>query len=124
MNLPISLYVALRYWRAKSADRFGRLVANLASFGIVLGVMALIIVLSVAKAVVHNRLSTEGVFVAGLEKEISFYKTQNAILSEEFLTSSSLTNILAKAEGLGFTNRSQSLLVLKTSRPLAVKQLP
>ena len=47
MNLPISLYVALRYWRAKSADRFGRLVANLASFGIVLGVMALIIVLSV-----------------------------------------------------------------------------
>ena len=47
MNLPISLYIALRYWRAKSADRFGRLVANLASFGIVLGVMALIIVLSV-----------------------------------------------------------------------------
>lgn len=47
MNLPISLYIALRYWRAKSADRFGRLVTSLASFGIVLGVMALIIVLSV-----------------------------------------------------------------------------
>lgn len=47
MNLPISLYIALRYWRAKSADRFGRLVTNLASLGIVLGVMALIIVLSV-----------------------------------------------------------------------------
>ncbi|BFU59757.1 MULTISPECIES: lipoprotein-releasing ABC transporter permease subunit [Rodentibacter] len=47
MNLPISLYIALRYWRAKSADRFGRLVTNLAGFGIVLGVMALIIVLSV-----------------------------------------------------------------------------
>ncbi|WP_133543484.1 lipoprotein-releasing ABC transporter permease subunit [Mesocricetibacter intestinalis] len=47
MNFPISLYIALRYWRAKSADRFGRLVSNLASGGIVLGVMALIIVLSV-----------------------------------------------------------------------------
>lgn len=47
MNFPISLYIALRYWRAKSADRFGRLVTNLASLGIVLGVMALIIVLSV-----------------------------------------------------------------------------
>lgn len=47
MNLPISLYIALRYWRAKSVDRFGRLVTNLASLGIVLGVMALIIVLSV-----------------------------------------------------------------------------
>ncbi|WP_439236575.1 lipoprotein-releasing ABC transporter permease subunit [Lonepinella koalarum] len=47
MNLGISLFIALRYWRAKSADRFGRLVTNLASSGIVLGVMALIIVLSV-----------------------------------------------------------------------------
>lgn len=47
MNLGVSLFIALRYWRAKSADRFGRLVTNLASVGIVLGVMALIIVLSV-----------------------------------------------------------------------------
>lgn len=39
--------IALRYWRAKSGDRFGRLVTNLASVGIVLGVMALVIVLSV-----------------------------------------------------------------------------
>ncbi|MDO4699023.1 MAG: lipoprotein-releasing ABC transporter permease subunit [Pasteurellaceae bacterium] len=39
--------MALRYWRSKSGDRFGRLVANLASVGIVLGVMALVIVLSV-----------------------------------------------------------------------------
>ena len=47
MTLSTPLFIALRYWRAKSADRFGRLVTNLASFGIVLGVMALIIVLSV-----------------------------------------------------------------------------
>lgn len=42
-----SLFIAFRYWRAKSGDRFGRLVSNLAALGIVLGVMALIIVLSV-----------------------------------------------------------------------------
>ncbi|MDG6881030.1 Lipoprotein-releasing system transmembrane protein lolC [Phocoenobacter uteri] len=42
-----TLFIALRYWRSKSADRFGRMVTNLASFGIILGVMALIIVLSV-----------------------------------------------------------------------------
>lgn len=41
------LFIAWRYWRTKSADRFGRLVTNLASFGIVLGVMALVIVLSI-----------------------------------------------------------------------------
>lgn len=84
--------------------------------------IGLIVVLSLFKAVAHNRLSTEGVFVAELEDKISFYKTQNAILSEELLTSSSLTNIVAKAEELGFTSKSQSLLVLKTSRPLAVKR--
>ena len=47
MNLPISFAIALRYWRAKSADRFGLLVGRLAGFGILLGVMALIIVLSI-----------------------------------------------------------------------------
>ncbi|MDP8033272.1 lipoprotein-releasing ABC transporter permease subunit [Pasteurella atlantica] len=47
MNLNTTLFIALRYWRSKSADRFGRLVTNLASLGIILGVMALIIVLSV-----------------------------------------------------------------------------
>lgn len=41
------LFIAFRYFRAKSADRFGRLVTNLASLGIVLGIMALIIVLSI-----------------------------------------------------------------------------
>ncbi|MDP8162200.1 lipoprotein-releasing ABC transporter permease subunit [Pasteurella skyensis] len=47
MHLNTTLFIALRYWRSKSADRFGRLVTNLASLGIILGVMALIIVLSV-----------------------------------------------------------------------------
>ncbi|QEH08902.1 lipoprotein-releasing ABC transporter permease subunit [Histophilus somni] len=47
MTFPISLFIALRYWRAKSADHFGQLVTTLATVGIILGVMALIIVLSV-----------------------------------------------------------------------------
>lgn len=71
MNLPISLYVALRYWRAKSADRFGRLVANLASFGIVLGVMALIIVLSVMNG------------LEGYQKQQVLSSIPHAIISQE-----------------------------------------
>lgn len=46
MNLT-PFFIALRYWRSKSGDRFGRLVSNLAGLGIVLGVSALVIVLSV-----------------------------------------------------------------------------
>ncbi|MFK5289070.1 ABC transporter permease, partial [Glaesserella parasuis] len=53
---------AFRYWRSKSGDRFGRLVTNLASLGIVLGVMALVIVLSVMNGLENiqkrNLLST------------------------------------------------------------------
>lgn len=60
MNTP--LFIAFRYWRSKSGDRFGRLVSNLAAFGIVLGVMALVIVLSVMNGLENmqkrNLLST------------------------------------------------------------------
>lgn len=47
MSVNVPLMVALRYWRSKIGDRFGRLVTRLAGVGITLGVMALIIVLSV-----------------------------------------------------------------------------
>lgn len=60
--MKTSLFIALRYWRSKSGDRFGRLVSNLAALGIVLGVMALIIVLSVMNGLENmqkrNLLST------------------------------------------------------------------
>ncbi|WP_373818268.1 lipoprotein-releasing ABC transporter permease subunit [Glaesserella sp.] len=55
MNLKAPLFIAVRYWRSKSGDRFGRLVTNLASLGIVLGVMALIIVLSVMNGLENNQ---------------------------------------------------------------------
>lgn len=89
---------------------------------IIIVLAGLIVALSVIKAIVYNSLSTSGVFVGEVEDKISFYKTQNAILSEELLVSSSLTNIVAKASELGFANKDQSLLVIKTSRPLAVKR--
>ncbi|WP_424405965.1 lipoprotein-releasing ABC transporter permease subunit [Pasteurella sp. PK-2025] len=58
MRFSVPFFIALRYWRAKSADRFGRLVTTLASIGITLGVMALIIVLSVMNGLEqhHKRL--------------------------------------------------------------------
>lgn len=62
MNLITPLFIAFRYWRSKSGDRFGQLVTNLASLGIVLGVMALVIVLSVMNGLENmqkrNLLST------------------------------------------------------------------
>lgn len=85
---------------------------------VIISLLGIVIVFSVVKVIIHNRLSTSGVFVSKVEKEIDFYKTQNAILSEKLLTQSSLTNISEKAEKLGFV-KENSLMVIKTSRPLA-----
>lgn len=87
---------------------------------IIIFLFGLVISLSVAKAMLHNMLSTSGVLVSKVESEINFYKTQNAILSEAFLKSSSLANIALKAQDSGFTSEN-NLMVLKTSRPLAIR---
>lgn len=89
---------------------------------IIISLLAIIITLSLVKAILYNRLSTSGVFVGEAEEEIGFYKTQNALLAEELLKYSSLTNIAEKASELGFTKEESSLMVLKTSRSLAVKR--
>ncbi len=91
------------------------------SYIIIIFLLGLIVTLSMAKAVLHNMLSTSGIFVSKVEKEMNFYKTQNAILSEELLTASSLTNITQKAQESGFTAEN-TLMALKTSRPLAVRR--
>lgn len=78
------------------------------------------IVLSIANAFMSNMLSTSGIFVSQAERQINAYKTQNAILSEELLTASSLVAISEKAEQSGFVSDSE-LMVVDTSRSLAVK---
>jgi cell division protein FtsL len=90
------------------------------SYIVIIFLLGLIVFLSVGKAVLQNMLSTSGIFISKVEQEISFYKTQNAVLSEGLLTKSSLTNIAEKARQLGFTDKN-TLMVLRASRPLAAK---
>ena len=111
MNLPISLYVALRYWRAKSADRFGRLVTNLASLGIVLGVMALIIVLSVMNG------------LEGYQKQQVLSSIPHAIVSEEqpISTEKTLENLphfVQKAVPINTTN-----VIYQTTKGVSAGQI-
>jgi hypothetical protein len=90
------------------------------SYKIIIFLFGMIVALSVGKAILQNTLSTSGIFVGKIEQEISFYKTQNAILSEELLTASSLVNISDKAEQAGFTDE-KNLMVIKTSKSLAIR---
>lgn len=87
---------------------------------IIIFLLGLVVTLSIAKAVLYNMLSTSGIFVSKVEREMNFYKTQNAILSEELLTASSLTNITQKAQESGFTSENTSM-ILKISTSLAVR---
>jgi cell division protein FtsL len=87
---------------------------------IIIFLLGLVVVLSVGKAILQNSFSTSGIIVSKAEQEISFYKTQNAILSEELLTASSLTAIIERANKSGFTSKNK-LMVIKTSSPLAAK---
>jgi hypothetical protein len=87
---------------------------------IIIFLSGLIVALSIGKAILQNNFSTSGIIVSKAEQEISFYKTQNAILSEQLLTASSLTTIIEKATKSGFTDKSK-LMVIKTTSPLAAK---
>lgn len=111
MNFPISLYIAIRYWRAKSADRFGRLVTNLASLGIVLGVMALIIVLSVMNG------------LEGYQKQQVLSSIPHAIVSEEqpISTEKTLENLphfVQKAVPINTTN-----VIYQTAKGVSAGQI-
>jgi len=82
--------------------------------------VGLVVLLSVAKAVLQNSLSTSGIYLSKAQQEINYYKTQNAILSEKLLTASSLTTIISKASESGFAG-GNNMMVIKTSIPLAAK---
>lgn len=74
-----------------------------------------------ARVIILNRMSTSGFAMSKINKESSFYKTQNAILSEYYLVGSSLTNLASAAAKLGFVE-GKSNFVLTNLLPLAVKR--
>ncbi|UAX42791.1 lipoprotein-releasing ABC transporter permease subunit [Pasteurella canis] len=98
MRFSVPLFIALRYWRAKSADRFGRLVTNLASIGIVLGVMALIIVLSVMNGLEHHQKQQ---VLADIPHAIIMPQNQRINLQDKV---NSLPDFVQKAVAINQTN--------------------
>ena len=88
---------------------------------IILFITATIILLSIAQTILSNMLSTSGVPMSKINKELQAYKTENTQIREKLFLRSSLINIASKAAELGFVE-SKSEFVLKTSMPLAVRQ--
>lgn len=80
-----------------------------------------VLVLSVVRVSVANRISTSGIELSQIEEEVALLKKENLILQEELLDVSSFTQIASRAGELGFV-ASGANLVISTAIPVAVKQ--
>lgn len=99
----------------KTKNYFSRPVSLIIFVGFI------IFVLSVVQITVANRLSTTGIELAKLQNKIEEYKKENALLQEEVLKKSSLTNIAQAADKEGFVV-PQNSFVISTPLPLALNQ--
>ena len=81
----------------------------------------IILMLSVVKVFVSNRISTSGVALGKMQDRIYFYKNENIILDEKLYSYSSLTNLYANADKLGFVQGKTSYTVTNPM-PIALKQ--
>lgn len=79
-----------------------------------------IICLSIVQVVISNSLSTTGLDLAKIEKELHAYQRENDTLRQRVLIASSLTRIASVAGELGFTSKKFEVF-LTTPLPLAVK---
>lgn len=80
-----------------------------------------VIILFVVKIFVSNKLAISGVALGKIQEEISAYKLQNTLLSEQYYEASSLTNLDEKASKLGYTEQGSDF-VLNGQLPVALKQ--
>jgi len=80
-----------------------------------------ILVLSVVKTFVSNRISTSGSALYAIGDKISAKKIENALLTEKLYHLSALTNVLSQANSLGFVEE-KSKFVLTNPIPIAIKQ--
>ena len=77
-----------------------------------------IIVLSVVRITVANRISTSGIALQNMEDQVSALRKENLILQEKLLALSSFTQIASKAAEMGFVPKTQNF-VITTSVPVA-----
>ncbi len=80
--------------------------------------IVIIIALSLVQVVIANSISTTGIELAKLQSEISELKKKNALLYEQILISSSLTQIASAASTMGF-EETTSQLVISSPLPIA-----
>lgn len=89
---------------------------------LIIGILIfVVIILSVVRIFISNKIATSGIALAKLEEQIDFYQFQNILLAEKLYQASSLTNINTQATALGFEQKTSDF-VLNSQLPVAFKQ--
>lgn len=88
---------------------------------IIASLVFVILVLSVVRISVANRIATSGIELQSIETQVVSLRKENLILQEKLLTVSSFTQIASRAGELGFVP-SKANLVISTGIPVAIKQ--
>lgn len=83
-------------------------------------IIVIILCLSVVQVVISNSLSTTGLDLAKIEKDLQVYQKENDTLRQKVLIASSLTRIASTAGELGFVSHKLQIY-LSSPLPLAVK---
>jgi hypothetical protein len=81
----------------------------------------IIVALVVTRVAILNSISTTGMELVNLQKQLTVYKKQNVLLKEEYLVVSSLTTLDKQAKRLGFVE-AKSHIYLSAPLPLALGQ--
>lgn len=85
---------------------------------IITSLLFVILILSVVRISVSNRISTSGIALQNIEDQVGAIKKENLILQEKLLTFSSFTQIASKAGELGFVT-GKANFVISSSVPVA-----
>jgi cell division protein FtsL len=83
-------------------------------------IIGIIVSLSIIQVSVSNSLATTGIELGKLEEQITAYRKENKLLTEQYLTLSSFQNIASQAADMGFVE-AKSQIVLTNPVPIAAK---
>jgi len=92
------------------------------TFGVGLGLFAMLIIFSVVQITAYNSLSTQGIELSKIQQQIAKIKKENTNLSEQLYIMSAYNTIASSAATLGFTEAKTSIVFVDTPQPLAIRQ--
>lgn len=86
---------------------------------IIVGSVLLLIGMSILQITAFNMLSTKGIALDVVQRELAEVQRENMVISEKLYSMSSYTHIASEAATLGFVNAKPSVIFIEAPHPIA-----